>query len=47
MTNRETLSAAEQTFDALAIQATTDAINAIGDVTLDSGGGHPRGARTL
>ena len=31
------LSAAEQTFDALAIQATTDAINAIGDVTLDSG----------
>ena len=37
VTNRETLSAAEQTFDALAIQATTDAINAIGDVTLDSG----------
>lgn len=35
--NRETLSAAEQTFDALAIQATTDAIRAIGDVTLDSG----------
>ena len=37
VTNRETLAAAEQTFDALAIQATTDAINAIGDVTLDSG----------
>ena len=37
VTNRETLSAAEQTFDALAIQATTDAISAIGDVTLDSG----------
>lgn len=37
VTNRETLSAAEQTFDTLAIQATTDAINAIGDVTLDSG----------
>lgn len=37
VTNWETLSAAEQTFDALAIQATTDAINAIGDVTLDSG----------
>ncbi len=35
--NRETLSAAEQAFDALAIQATTDAIRAIGDVTLDSG----------
>ena len=35
--NRETLSAAEQTFDTLAIQATTDAISAIGDVTLDSG----------
>ena len=35
--NRETLSAAEQTFDALAIQAATDAIRAIGDVTLDSG----------
>lgn len=35
--NRETLSAAEQTFDVLAIQATTDAIRAIGDVTLDSG----------
>ena len=35
--NRKTLSAAEQTFDTLAIQATTDAIRAIGDVTLDSG----------
>ena len=37
ITNRDTLAAAEQSFDALAIQATTEAISAIGEVTLDSG----------
>lgn len=35
--NREVLTAAEQTYQALAIQAVTDAINAIGPVTLESG----------
>lgn len=37
VSNRETLHAAEQTYDELAIQAVTDAISAIGEVTLDSG----------